>query len=62
VDICNRAEVDRVFGDHHLDAVIPLETFESGMRKTVEWYLSNLHWCHRVQDGSYQRERIGVKP
>jgi len=40
----------------------PLETFESGIRKTVEWYLKNLHWCHRVQDGSYQRERIGVKP
>lgn len=37
------------------------ETFESGIRKTVQWYLDNLEWCRRVQDGSYQRERIGVK-
>ncbi|EIM38190.1 dTDP-glucose 4,6-dehydratase [Acinetobacter sp. HA] len=38
----------------------PSETFETGIRKTVEWYLNNLDWCHRVQDGSYQRERLGV--
>lgn len=38
----------------------PEETFETGIRKTVEWYLNNLEWCHRVQDGSYQRERLGV--
>lgn len=38
----------------------PKETFESGMRKTVEWYLSNLEWCKHVQDGSYQRQRLGV--
>ncbi|MDX1722547.1 MAG: dTDP-glucose 4,6-dehydratase [Pseudomonas sp.] len=38
----------------------PIETFESGIRKTVEWYLSNLEWCGRVQDGSYQRERLGA--
>lgn len=38
----------------------PEETFESGIRKTVEWYLNNLEWCRRVQDGSYQRERLGV--
>ena len=37
----------------------PEETFETGMRKTVEWYLNNLDWCQRVQDGSYQRERLG---
>lgn len=39
---------------------VPQETFESGMRKTVEWYLNNLNWCRRVQDGSYQRERLGT--
>lgn len=39
----------------------PTETFDSGIRKTVEWYLDNLEWCRRVQDGSYQRERLGVK-
>ena len=38
----------------------PQETFETGIRKTVEWYLNNLDWSRRVQDGSYQRERLGV--
>ena len=38
---------------------IPQETFESGLRKTVRWYLHNLEWCCRVQDGSYQGERLG---
>ena len=37
----------------------PQETFESGIRKTVQWYLDNLEWCRRVQDGIYQRERLG---
>ena len=37
----------------------PKETFESGLRKTVQWYLDNQQWCQRVQDGSYQRERLG---
>lgn len=37
----------------------PQESFETGIRKTVQWYLDNLEWCHRVQDGSYQRERLG---
>ena len=38
----------------------PIETFDSGIRKTVEWYLNNMEWCSRVQDGSYQRERLGA--
>ena len=38
----------------------PEETFETGIRKTVQWYLDNLEWCRRVQDGSYQRERLGT--
>jgi dTDP-glucose 4,6-dehydratase len=38
----------------------PEETFESGIRKTVQWYLDNLDWCRRVQDGSYKRERLGL--
>jgi dTDP-glucose 4,6-dehydratase len=38
----------------------PEETFETGIRKTVQWYLNNLDWCQRVQDGSYQREWLGV--
>jgi len=39
----------------------PSETFESGIKKTVEWYLKNITWCERVQDGSYMRERLGLK-
>ncbi|WP_211828583.1 dTDP-glucose 4,6-dehydratase [Kistimonas asteriae] len=39
---------------------IPEESFETGIRKTVQWYLDNLEWCRHVQDGSYQRERLGV--
>eukprot|EP01132_Coremiostelium_polycephalum_P019387 gene19387-23053_t len=38
---------------------VPEETFETGLRKTVQWYLDNLEWCRRVQDGSYQGERLG---
>jgi dTDP-glucose 4,6-dehydratase len=39
----------------------PVETFESGIRKTVQWYLDHSIWCQNVQDGSYQRERLGVE-
>ncbi|MCG3722803.1 dTDP-glucose 4,6-dehydratase [Vibrio cincinnatiensis] len=38
----------------------PLETFETGLLKTVQWYLDNQQWCQNVQDGSYQRERLGI--
>ena len=38
----------------------PRETFDSGIRKTVEWYLNNKEWWSRVQDGSYSRERLGI--
>lgn len=37
----------------------PEETFKSGIRKTVQWYLDNLDWCRRVQEGTYQRLRLG---
>ncbi|WP_304525797.1 dTDP-glucose 4,6-dehydratase [Halomonas sp. I5-271120] len=47
-------KIERELGWH------PQETFESGIRKTVKWYLDNFEWCRRVQDGSYQRERLGV--
>lgn len=39
----------------------PLETFESGIRKTVEWYLNNREWCQHIQDSCYQRERLGLE-
>ncbi|MCP4488324.1 MAG: dTDP-glucose 4,6-dehydratase [Gammaproteobacteria bacterium] len=38
----------------------PKETFESGIRKTVEWYLGNKEWWGRVLDGSYQGERLDL--
>jgi dTDP-D-glucose 4,6-dehydratase len=39
----------------------PQETFESGIKKTVEWYLDNQAWCNHVQNGSYQRDRLGQR-
>jgi len=39
----------------------PAETFDSGIRKTVEWYLNNQKWWSRVLDGSYSRERLGTE-
>lgn len=38
----------------------PEETFDTGLRKTVQWYLSNETWWRRVLDGSYSMERLGV--
>lgn len=37
----------------------PQETFESGIKKTIQWYLDNQAWWQSVQDGSYQRQRLG---
>ena len=37
----------------------PEETFETGLRKTVQWYLANKEWWQAVLDGSYQLERLG---
>jgi len=38
----------------------PEETFETGIFKTVQWYLNNESWWKRVQDGSYAGERLGL--
>lgn len=38
----------------------PEETFETGLKKTVQWYLENQKWCQRVMDGSYRGERLGL--
>ena len=38
----------------------PRETFESGIKKTIQWYLDNTTWSERVQDGSYMGERLGL--
>lgn len=37
----------------------PRETFETGIIKTVDWYLANQEWCRRITDGRYKRERLG---
>ena len=50
----NADKIDKALG------WLPKETFETGLRKTVQWYLQNRGWCKNVQDGSYQRERLGV--
>lgn len=39
----------------------PLETFDSGLKKTVIWYLENDKWWKSVLDGSYKMERLGQK-
>ncbi len=39
----------------------PLESFESGISKTIDWYLNNQTWCARVMDGSYRGERLGAE-
>jgi dTDP-glucose 4,6-dehydratase len=38
----------------------PGETFETGIYKTVQWYLENNIWCSHVLGGSYQGKRLGV--
>ncbi len=38
---------------------VPEETFETGMRKTVQWYLDNRQWWERVLSGAYRLERLG---
>ena len=38
----------------------PRETFETGLRKTLEWYLANRSWWRRIRSGVYQGERLGV--
>ncbi len=38
----------------------PAETFETGLRKTVEWYLDNQDWWQAILDGSYQLDRLGT--
>lgn len=39
----------------------PQESFESGMRRTVQWYLDNPEWCERILSGEYRLERLGMR-
>jgi dTDP-glucose 4,6-dehydratase len=38
----------------------PIEDFESGIRKTVEWYLANPRWWRKILDSSYRSEPLGL--
>jgi dTDP-glucose 4,6-dehydratase len=38
----------------------PQERFETGLRRTLTWYLENQTWCRRVMDGSYRGQRLGT--
>jgi dTDP-glucose 4,6-dehydratase len=38
----------------------PNETFETGIKKTVQWYVENSSWLDSVKDGSHQDDRLGV--
>lgn len=39
----------------------PEETFESGMKKTIKWYLDNIGWCEAVTENNYSLERLGIE-
>ena len=38
----------------------PNESFETGIRKTIHWYLDNQNWWKMIQDNNYRQERLGV--
>ena len=38
------------------------ESFETGIAKTVDWYLANEDWWRPIRNGSYRGERLGVGP
>ena len=38
----------------------PQESFETGIRKTIQWYLDNESWWRSIQDNTYRQERLGV--
>ena len=38
----------------------PQESFDTGLRKTVQWYLDNQDWWRAIQDGTYRGERLGL--
>jgi len=37
----------------------PKETFDSGIKKTIQWYLDNIDWCEAVTENNYSMERLG---
>ena len=41
---------------------MPRHTFETGLRETIQWYLDHRGWCEQVQQGRYDRQRLGLNP
>ena len=39
----------------------PKETFETGIQKTIQWYLNHGDWWRKIQDGTYNQERLGIE-
>jgi dTDP-glucose 4,6-dehydratase len=39
---------------------VPKETFETGIKQTINWYLENQTWWQDIQNNTYQQERLGV--
>jgi dTDP-glucose 4,6-dehydratase len=37
----------------------PKETFETGLRKTIKWYLDHAAWCEKIKASKYAGERLG---
>ncbi|MCC6594072.1 MAG: GDP-mannose 4,6-dehydratase, partial [Xanthomonadales bacterium] len=38
----------------------PAQSFDSGIERTIDWYLAHQDWCARIRDGSYRGERLGL--
>ena len=53
-DVIDASKIERELG------WVPEETFESGIEKTVRWYLNNHSWWQAVMDGSYSMQRLGA--
>ncbi len=39
----------------------PIESFETGIYKTIEWYIENQPWWRKIQKKHYNQERLGLK-
>ena len=39
----------------------PVDTLDTGLRKTVQWYINNPQWIERVMSGDYKGQRLGLK-
>ena len=39
----------------------PRESFQSGIKKTIKWYLNNEDWWRKIQKNNYNQQRLGLK-